>query len=70
MITSVCLCVLQRKLIKDAILIGPEGGFSSSELDLLENLPFVTKISLGQQILRSETAAIAALAIWSECVSN
>ena len=60
----------KRKLIKDAILIGPEGGFSSSELDLLENLPFVTKISLGQQILRSETAAIAALAIWSECVSN
>tara|TARA_E500000178_G_C16903085_1_gene698992 strand:+ start:167 stop:916 length:750 start_codon:yes stop_codon:yes gene_type:complete len=60
----------KRKLIKDAIIIGPEGGFSSSELDLLENLPFVTKLSLGQQLLRAETAAIAALAIWNECVSN
>ncbi|MBT3991441.1 MAG: 16S rRNA (uracil(1498)-N(3))-methyltransferase [Rhodospirillaceae bacterium] len=53
----------------DAILIGPEGGFSSSELDLLENLPFVTKITLGGRILRAETAALVALALWNELVA-
>lgn len=48
----------------DAILIGPEGGFSTSELDALRKLPFVTSASLGGRILRAETASLAALAIW------
>jgi len=55
---------------RDAILIGPEGGFSASELDLLGNLPFVTKVSLGGRILRSETAALAALALWQELIGE
>tara|TARA_B100000315_G_scaffold239584_1_gene258567 strand:+ start:14946 stop:15704 length:759 start_codon:yes stop_codon:yes gene_type:complete len=54
----------------DAILIGPEGGFSPSELDLLGNLPFVTKVTLGGRILRAETAALAALALWQELVGQ
>lgn len=44
-----------------AILIGPEGGFSSDELDLARRLDIVTAIDLGPRILRAETAAIAAL---------
>ena len=44
-----------------AILIGPEGGFSAAELDLLRRLDIVTAIDLGPRILRAETAAIAAL---------
>lgn len=48
----------------DAILIGPEGGFRQSELDALRNLDFVTPVTLGERILRAETAAIAALACW------
>jgi 16S rRNA (uracil1498-N3)-methyltransferase len=47
-----------------AFLIGPEGGFSASELDLMAKLPFVTPISLGKRILRAETAVIAALSCW------
>ena len=42
------------------LLIGPEGDFSSQEIDELQHagaMPF----SLGPQILRSETAAIAAV---------
>lgn len=46
------------------ILIGPEGGFARSELDALGKLPFVTLVSLGPRILRTETAAIAALACY------
>ncbi len=48
----------------EAILIGPEGGFARSELDAMGNLPFVTFASLGDRILRAETAAVASLAIW------
>ncbi|MEZ5796016.1 MAG: 16S rRNA (uracil(1498)-N(3))-methyltransferase [Paracoccaceae bacterium] len=47
-----------------AILIGPEGGFSDEEKARLRGLPFVTAIALGPRILRAETAAIAALALW------
>ena len=47
-----------------AILTGPEGGFDPSERDLLRGLPFVTPVTLGPRILRADTAALAALAIW------
>lgn len=47
-----------------ALLVGPEGGFSRDELDLLRELPFVTAIGLGPRLLRADTAAIAALALW------
>lgn len=40
------------------ILIGPEGGWSAQELALLRNKA-IPIISLGTQILRAETAAIA-----------
>lgn len=45
-------------------LIGPEGGFSPSELDLAAELPFVSMIEMGPRVLRCETAALAALACW------
>ena len=47
-----------------AILVGPEGGFSEKEKTLLDNFPFVKKISLGKQILRAETAIVSAVSIW------
>lgn len=47
-----------------AILTGPEGGFSAAERDRLRALPFVSPIALGPRILRADTAAVAALALW------
>jgi 16S rRNA (uracil1498-N3)-methyltransferase len=47
-----------------AILIGPEGGFTTEERALLRGLPFVSPLSLGPRILRAETAALAALTLW------
>jgi 16S rRNA (uracil1498-N3)-methyltransferase len=47
-----------------AILIGPEGGFSPEERARLSRLPFVTPFALGPRILRAETAALAALALY------
>ena len=45
------------------VLVGPEGGFAPDELDALDDLPFVRKISLGPRVMRADTAAIAALAV-------
>jgi 16S rRNA (uracil1498-N3)-methyltransferase len=47
-----------------AFLIGPEGGFDQTELDALDKLSFVTRIGLGPRVLRAETAAVAALAVF------
>ena len=49
---------------KAAVLIGPEGGFSPEELNLLRNLPFARGAALGPRILRAETAVAAALSCW------
>ena len=47
-----------------AILIGPEGGFSPAERKRLRGLPYVRAVGLGPRILRAETAAVAALALY------
>ncbi len=47
-----------------AILTGPEGGFDPAERAMLRALPFVMPVTLGPRILRADTAALAALAIW------
>jgi 16S rRNA (uracil1498-N3)-methyltransferase len=46
-----------------AVITGPEGGFAETELDALRKLPFVFPVGLGPRVLRSETAAVAALAL-------
>lgn len=47
-----------------AILIGPEGGFSPDERKWLRAVPYVKAVTLGPRILRADTAAIVALALW------
>ncbi len=44
-----------------AVLIGPEGGFSAEELELLRSRNDCYALSLGRRILRADTAALAAL---------
>jgi 16S rRNA (uracil1498-N3)-methyltransferase len=44
------------------ILIGPEGGFEDSEIQILQNEGF-NVISLGKRILRTETASLSALSM-------
>ncbi|WP_238941241.1 16S rRNA (uracil(1498)-N(3))-methyltransferase [Jannaschia sp. Os4] len=47
-----------------AILIGPEGGFSPEERNRLRAMKQAWPIALGPRILRADTAAVAALALW------
>ncbi|MFK7839465.1 MAG: 16S rRNA (uracil(1498)-N(3))-methyltransferase [Bdellovibrionales bacterium] len=42
-------------------LVGPEGGFSDQEINVLLSKPNVTSITLGSRILRAETASIICL---------
>lgn len=44
------------------IVIGPEGGFSESEIDLLVNKGFQC-VTLGKRILRAETACMYAISV-------
>jgi 16S rRNA (uracil1498-N3)-methyltransferase len=45
------------------ICIGPEGGFSDEELEILRAFPQTLPIRLGNSRLRAETAAIALASI-------
>lgn len=51
---------LQDAKAPAAVLIGPEGGFSEDEAEQLAKLPNVIAVSLGDSVLRAETAAILA----------
>ena len=47
-----------------ALLVGPEGGLSARERERVSAVPVSVSIGLGPRILRSETAALVALAYW------
>lgn len=56
------LTILNRKnFVKSSLLVGPEGGFTREENDMLKTYKFVFPISFGETILRSDTAAIVGL---------
>ncbi len=46
-------------------LVGPEGDFSLDEFKFLKNIKNCTGVSLGNTILRSETAAIVGLTLFN-----
>ena len=46
---------------KWSVIIGPEGGFTNHEKNMLIKLKNVLRVSLGKRILRSDTAAISSL---------
>lgn len=46
------------------ILIGPEGGFDDAERTLISATAGAVPVSLGPRILRADTAAVAAVAVW------
>lgn len=47
-----------------AILIGPEGGFTEEERAAIRAVPGAVGVTLGPRILRADTAAAAAVAVW------
>jgi 16S rRNA (uracil1498-N3)-methyltransferase len=53
-----------------AVLVGPEGGFAPEEQARLRGLPFARPVTLGPRILRADTAAVAALALWQAALGD
>ena len=54
--------ILKADIPKIAVIIGPEGGFSTKEVEKLRSLG-IRPVSLGKSILRTETAGPATLAM-------
>jgi len=55
---------------KWAVLIGPEGGFSDSEQELITKSKNVISVSLGDRLLRSDTAITVSLFCIQEILSK
>lgn len=53
-----------------AILTGPEGGFDPAERDMIRALKFTVPVTLGPRIMRADTAALAAIAIWQATLGD
>jgi 16S rRNA (uracil1498-N3)-methyltransferase len=52
-----------------ALLLGPEGGFSREEVDLARQFGWST-VSLGERILRAETATLTAVSVVQFLIGN
>jgi 16S rRNA (uracil1498-N3)-methyltransferase len=59
---GISLTELDSPQTRLCLLIGPEGGFSDREYDDADTAGFEA-VTLGPRILRTETAAVAAIAI-------
>lgn len=53
-----------------ALLTGPEGGFTPSERELVRACRAAVPVSLGPRIMRADTAALAALAVWQSVLGD
>ena len=49
--------------IKIAVIIGPEGGLSSREVEMIQENKNVVTVTLGKRILRTETVALNVLSV-------
>lgn len=57
--------IQQVEATKQMIIIGPEGGIAESEMTLFLQQESCYKISLGNRILRAETAAMCAMSLFA-----
>lgn len=62
-IEQICKGVYERTINSIGFFIGPEGGFEPSEVELLKRAG-AEIISLGNRILRTETAGITMMSVW------
>lgn len=60
----------QVEAIPRTLLIGPEGGFSASELESFASHPGLMSLNLGPLILKAETAALSLLTLYQAASKN
>lgn len=55
---------IDSDLARIAVVVGPEGGMTAEEVDILQTItPYAYQVSLGPSILRTETAGVVASAL-------
>lgn len=59
-----------KNINKAAIFIGPEGGFSADEFEMLRKKPYMISVGMGARILRADTAAIAAITCYQAVLGD
>ena len=59
----------KKRPLESVLMVGPEGDFTPAELEQIRAARFVP-VTLGPNVLRSETAAIAGLAILEETLRH
>lgn len=59
-----------EKNISVGVIIGPEGGFDKTDLDIFKTIDNIYEVSLGKNILRAETASINLLSIVNYELNN
>jgi 16S rRNA (uracil1498-N3)-methyltransferase len=64
------IAALKTVSLPTALLVGPEGGFTDSERELLRQVPDSLAISLGPRIVRADTAAVAGLALMQSTIGD
>lgn len=52
------------------VLTGPEGGFDAAERAAIRATSLVIPVTLGPRIMRADTAALAALAVWQAILGD
>ncbi|MEG2956303.1 MAG: RsmE family RNA methyltransferase, partial [Clostridia bacterium] len=53
----------EKAKLSIAIIIGAEGGFTKEEAQCISEMPGVFSVSLGERILRAETASLNLISI-------
>src|SRR5262249_4106745 len=67
---AAALLRLKKSSTAWSVLTGPEGGFDSEERAAIRASAFVLPVSLGPRIMRADTAALAALAVWQAVLGD
>ncbi len=62
--------ILKPSKKKISFLVGPEGGFSKNEIDLINSFKHVVSVKLYDRILRADTAAVLAISIINNFKKN
>jgi 16S rRNA (uracil1498-N3)-methyltransferase len=55
---------------KWAVLIGPEGGFTAEERQMIRDHENSIAVTLGPRILRADTAAVTVIALWQSFLGD